>query len=288
MPNRLVLGLGFALSGCIHRPPPVPSLPPQFVVGAPYQTGGEWQYPRAFDSYDVTGLSTVIAAHATYDTDQETYDPTALAAASPVLQLPSIVTITNLVTGYAMDVRVNDRGPAVPGRVIAVTPRVAQLLGFPPDGVVEVEVTLKPQETSAIDTALGQGPKLTAAPVAGIQAQQLAPPGSSQAAGPSEALNPQDDTGPAAAIPPMSGRITVFPPSPGPLYVQVPGFGRVSDARETAAQLYGFNTVIVPQFDGSRTLYAVNAGPYHSVADADAALQRMLSMGISDPAIIVR
>ena len=62
--------------------------------------------------------------------DNETYDPNALAAASPVLPLPSIVTITNLVNGRSMDVRVNDRGPAIPGRVIAVTPRVASLLGF--------------------------------------------------------------------------------------------------------------------------------------------------------------
>jgi rare lipoprotein A len=53
-------------------------------------------------------------------------------------------------------------------------------------------------------------------------------------------------------------------------------------------QLYGIPAEIVPTFDGARTLYAVNAGPYHSVADADAALQEILQRGVTDPDIIVR
>ena len=45
---------------------------------------------------------------------------------------------------------------------------------------------------------------------------------------------------------------------------------------------------IVPVFGGDRTLYAVNVGPYHSVEDADAALQQILARGFADPEIIVR
>jgi rare lipoprotein A len=285
---RGVFGAVFALAGCAHQRGGPPPTGPRFTVGDAYQSQGEWLYPRVFNSYDVTGLSELAVGADQATADGEAYDPDAIAAASPVLQLPCIVTITNLVNGYTMDVRVNDRGPDNPGRVIAVTPKVASLLGFPPDGVVEVEVVLKPQETAALDAALGQGPKLTAAPEAGIQVQSLAAPGSSQAAGAMQELNPAQNESADAGEVVLSGTVTSVPPSPGPLFVQIPGFGRTRDAQRQALQLYGIPYQIVPVFGGDRTLYAINAGPYHSVADADAALQLILQRGITDPQIIVR
>lgn len=48
----------------------------------------------------------------------ETYDPDALSAAHPTLPLPAYVRVTNLANGRQIVVRVNDRGPYVPGRII--------------------------------------------------------------------------------------------------------------------------------------------------------------------------
>lgn len=48
----------------------------------------------------------------------ETFDPEALSAAHPTLPLPSYVRVTNLANGRQIVVRVNDRGPWVPGRII--------------------------------------------------------------------------------------------------------------------------------------------------------------------------
>lgn len=48
----------------------------------------------------------------------EQYDPDALTAAHPTLPLPSYVRVTNLANGRQIVVRVNDRGPYVPGRII--------------------------------------------------------------------------------------------------------------------------------------------------------------------------
>jgi rare lipoprotein A len=287
--NRAILGLAFALASCTHPIPPPPPSPPKFTVGNAYQAGGEWRYPQIFDNYSVTGLSTVIPdGHAPHNADNEAYDPNAIAAASPVLQLPAIVTVTNLVNGYTMDVLVNDRGPAEPGRVLAVTPRVAKLLAFPADGVVEVQVVLKQQETAALDTNLGQGPKLTAAPVAGITAQALGAPGGG-GVGAVQDLTPAAASGTPAGPAPLPATVTAVPPEPGPLYVQIPGFGHVRDAQRVAQeQLYGFPYVIAPVFGGDRTLYAINCGPYTSVADADAALKQILARGVTDPEIIVR
>jgi rare lipoprotein A len=286
--NRFILGLFAGLASCSHPPPPVATTPPKFVVGYPYQTGGEWRYPQVFNNYDATGVATVVFNRSGLTTDNETYDPDAIAAASPVLQLPSIVTVTNLANGYSMDVMVNDRGPDNPGRVLAVTPKVASLLGFPIGGMTEVEVTLKPRETAALDATLGQGPKLAAAPEASIQAQSLAPPGSAQSVGASRELTQPGVAAPTAAPAALSGTVTAVPPSAGPLFVQIPGFGRIRDARNEAAQLYGLSCEIVPLYGGDRTLYAINCGPYTQVQQADAALQQLLRQGITDPQIIVR
>jgi rare lipoprotein A len=288
MMNRAILGLFMGLAGCMNRPSGPPPGPVTFTLGHPYQAGGEWQYPQNFTSYDVTGLSTVIGGDApTYTADNEVYDPNALAAASPVLQLPAIVTVTNLVNGRSVQVRVNDRGPDIPGRVIAVTPRVARLLDYPEGGVVEVRVTLDGQATAALDAALGVGPKLAAAPEASVTAQSLAPPGA--AAGMVQNLTPVATAqNPGGAVQNLSATVTTVAPAPGPLFVQVPGYGRIEDAYREAERLYGMPTRVVQVNGGARTLFAVNVGPYRSVAAADAALQALLQRGASDPQIVVR
>jgi rare lipoprotein A len=153
--------------------------------------------------------------------------------------------------------------------------------------VVEVEVSLNVQRTAALDGALGEGPKLTAAPEAGIQAQALAPPGET-AAGPVQQLSVQSSSTGGTDPGTLSGVVTAVAPSPGPLWVQVPGFGRSGDADETLQSLAGMPAAVVPVFGGDRTLWAIKIGPYHSVADADAALQAVLQRGVSDPEITVR
>lgn len=294
MMNRVILGICMALGGCVHERLAVPQGPPKFTVGDGYQAEGAWRYPRVFSNYQATGLATVMGdGQAPITADNEAYDPSALAAASPVLQLPSIVRVTNLVNGYSMDVRVNERGPGDPGRVLAVTPKVARLLGFPDGGLVEVEVTLDSQRTAALDATLGQGPQMTAAPVAGITAQSLAAPGTSgggiSGGGVVQNLTPQADTGPVADTSVLSGRVSAGTPAPGPLYVQVPGFGRMYDAtRIMNERLYGLAASVVPVFGGDRTFYAIRLGPFHDVAAADAALAQVVSRNVADAEIIVR
>jgi rare lipoprotein A len=101
-------------------------------------------------------------------------------------------------------------------------------------------------------------------------------------------LSVQDSAGRAADPGQLSGAVTLQAPSPGPLYVEIPGFGRPGDADDTINALYGLPAFEVPVFGGDRTLYAVKIGPYHSVADADSALQEVLQRGVVDPEIIVR
>jgi rare lipoprotein A len=285
-----------ALAGCVHKhirpgPPPTGA---HYVIGYPYQADGEWHYPRAVDAYDRTGLATIIPpGHDAATTDGEAYDPDGLMAQSPVLPLPSLVRVTNLVTGRSLTVRVNDRGPATAGRIIAVTRKAAALLGFPSTGVVEIRVQLLADRSSALQTALGAGPHLTAAPVAGVQASALPPPpGAAGAAGSADLITPSTATTSqpqpqTQTNAPLSGIVHLVPPDPGPLYVEIGGFGAGRDAETILDRLAGMPGTVVPQPREGRTLYAVKLGPYRSVATADAALHQVLARGIPDPEIIV-
>lgn len=62
------------------------------------------------------------------------------AAAHKTLPLPCRIRITNLRNGRQATVRVNDRGPFIPGRIVDVTPPVARQLGFYKQGLAPVRI----------------------------------------------------------------------------------------------------------------------------------------------------
>lgn len=66
--------------------------------------------------------------------------PWHLTGAHKTLPLPCLVKVTNLENGKSIKVRINDRGPFIPGRIIDVTPRAAKKLGFYEDGLTETRV----------------------------------------------------------------------------------------------------------------------------------------------------
>lgn len=66
--------------------------------------------------------------------------PFAVSGAHKTLTLPCVVKVTNLKNGKSAKMRLNDRGPFIPGRIIDVTPRAASKLGFKDQGLTEVEV----------------------------------------------------------------------------------------------------------------------------------------------------
>jgi rare lipoprotein A len=69
-----------------------------------------------------------------------------MTAAHPTLPMGSYVKVTNLRNGRAVVVKVNDRGPIVPGRIIDLSYGAAQVLEFQNRGVQKVRLDLvKPQ-----------------------------------------------------------------------------------------------------------------------------------------------
>jgi peptidoglycan lytic transglycosylase len=67
-----------------------------------------------------------------------------MTAASPSLPLGTRVTVTNEANGKSVDVKVNDRGPYVDGRVIDLSKKAAEKLDMKEEGVAPVKVEARP------------------------------------------------------------------------------------------------------------------------------------------------
>jgi rare lipoprotein A len=70
----------------------------------------------------------------------ETYDMYAMTAAHPTLPIPSYARVTHVGNGRSIVVRINDRGPFHPGRVIDLSYAAALKLGYLQAGSAHVEV----------------------------------------------------------------------------------------------------------------------------------------------------
>lgn len=70
----------------------------------------------------------------------EFYDPKKLTCAHPRLPFGTYVKVTNLENGRSVILRVNDRGPSKKGRIIDVSEKAAEILGFKGKGTAKVKV----------------------------------------------------------------------------------------------------------------------------------------------------
>jgi rare lipoprotein A len=70
----------------------------------------------------------------------EKFDTHDLTAAHPTLPFGTRLRVTNVATGRSVTVRVNDRGPFVPGRVVDVSQSAASALGMVDSGIAKVKL----------------------------------------------------------------------------------------------------------------------------------------------------
>ncbi len=281
------------VQGCVKPPPPPPPKPaanPHYELGAPYQAGGMWYYPAESYNLDTTGIASVETAQDGLTANGELRDPTTLTAAMQTIQLPAVVEVTNLENGRQIDVRVNDRGPASPGRIIALSPRAALLLQIPPDGAARVRVQVDEVLSHRVVDQLGGGPKLqiATAPAGVITAESLPSPGGGPA-GPARTIGAAAPEAVQARVPdrlPENLRATYV--DAGELYVLCGSFGRATYARDVAAELSGLGADVLQSRDGRDRVFTVRAGPFATIAQADRALAEALRDGVVDARIVIQ
>ena len=115
---------------------------PYQKVGSPYQVNGKWYIPSHEPEYDETGIASWYGEqfNGKKTANGETYDMNEVTIAHPTLPLPSLVEVTNLDNGRTIIARANDRGPFASSRIIDVSKRAAELLGFKDKGTANVRV----------------------------------------------------------------------------------------------------------------------------------------------------
>lgn len=121
---------------------PIPKGGGRDMVGQPYQVAGRTYVPHEGRGYDREGWASWYgtAFHGRLTANGEIFDRESIAAAHPTLPLPSYVRVTNVVNGRSMIVRVNDRGPYERDRLIDLSERAADALGFQRRGTSRVRV----------------------------------------------------------------------------------------------------------------------------------------------------
>ncbi len=293
--NVLVLAtlvLAAALAACTQRAPPRPA---HYVVGSGYQLAGTWFYPHEDFHYSATGLASVLPPRTGVTADGELIDPTALVAAHQTLQLPSIVRVTNLETGAQLALRVNDRGPDTPNRLIGVSSRAAELLGMTPGGIARVRVEIEEGPSLALRDQLAGAPQLAmqAAPRGAVTAETLPPPPGIQQStrgriARSAPAATAETVGETVAVPDrMPEQVQRVAALPGALVVHAGTFGQAAYAHRAAARLPRLGARVEPVRVGRSEHYVVRLGPFETVAAADTALDQALRAGLTDARIVV-
>lgn len=123
-----------------------------FKVGNPYEIQGVSYFPQNYEDFQETGTASWYGDdfHGKKTANGETYDSSTMTAAHPTLPLPSMVRVTNLRNGVSAIVRVNDRGPFSKSRVIDVSEKAADALGFKGQGTTEVKIELLRNDTDEL------------------------------------------------------------------------------------------------------------------------------------------
>jgi rare lipoprotein A len=140
LPAAAVLVL--LLVGCGHAVPAPTAHAPSPASGTAEEGDASYYGPGLYGRRTASG---------------EVLQPGTLTAAHRTLPFGTCVRVTVVETGRSVEVRINDRGPFVAGRVVDVSEAAARSLGMIGKGVVRVRVTVceTVQATPAVEGLAG-------------------------------------------------------------------------------------------------------------------------------------
>ena len=236
----------------------------------PYVVFGKEYLPeRTVRPFKQRGLASWYGRrfHGARTSSGEPYDMYAMTAAHPTLAIPSYARVTSVATGRSVVVRINDRGPFFPGRVIDLSYTAAAKLGYVEQGSTLVEVEAIIPGSATLASAPAQAPeRVPAAPEPR----------------PSEAKS-------AAAAAPDALEVPIAA-EPGGIYLQLGAFSGAENAENLRARLsleIGTldRSIEIYRKDG---LYRVHVGPYRSRAEAAAVADQIRAALDVRPHVVVR
>ncbi|ROT44891.1 septal ring lytic transglycosylase RlpA family protein [Pusillimonas sp. NJUB218] len=251
--------------------------------------------------------------HGNKTANGETYDMYAMTAAHPTLPIPSYARVTRPTTGRSIIVRINDRGPFHPGRIIDLSYVAAAKLGLigPGSGKVVVEAITQ----TDISRGTWKTPGQNTVAVASQNAQDMAAPPAQTFTADEPAMTPlmpdalsaialtdsngvtsPDDAGNAPTSPNStfaapSEQAQIAPPASSGFYLQFGAFGNAENAQALAQklniQIAGVESQTVHVAQGGE-LFRVQLGPYTDRTQAVNAAVRVYDAVGAQPTIALR
>jgi len=282
--------------------PTTTTVPQQvYKVGTPYQINGVTYYPKEDFSYEETGIASWYGAkfHGRKTANGEIYDMNALTAAHRTLQMPSYVRVTNLENGRSLVLLVNDRGPYARNRIIDVSRKGAQLLGFEKKGTTRVRVQILADKSRALKARLAGQQQLarTGSPITvdrlpkpPVARQTLPPPGSNQVllTPPSEPVKVVNSRTIATDVIPNDGKVSQTAVGKTRIYIQAGAFSKFENANKVKASLTGIGeTNLMQTLVNGVDFYRVRVGPFSNIEDADQMLESVAQAGYPGARIVV-
>jgi rare lipoprotein A len=268
---------------------------PMYKVGAPYEINGVWYYPAVDYNYDETGVASWYGEQfdQKYTANGEIFDLNELTAAHRTLPLPSIVQVTNLNNGRALQLRVNDRGPFARNRVIDVSRRASQLLGFATSGTAPVRVKVMREESIQVAelakrnggdarVLVAEAPSVDKVAAAPMMTHEASPP-------PAAPISAVPSPPVVAELPPLPEKVRVVPlVSSARIFIQAGAFSMRDNAQKLQARVAPLGSVqVMTASVRGIEMYRVRLGPLASVEEADRLLARVVDSGYPEAMIVV-
>ncbi len=264
-----------------------------FKVGKPYRIAGELYHPRESYRHVETGMASWYGPnfHGKQTANGEIFNKYEMTAAHRTLQMPSIIRVTNLANGRNVILRVNDRGPFAKDRVLDVSERASEVLGFKNNGTTRVKIEVLEKESRKVAALAKDGQSTRGIEVAlnnrktPNQFKDLSYEHVQVAQAPKPVNKPVSTahrTLPVADV--VTERIMEVSDN---VYVQAGAFSQEQNAMALSQQLsaIGPSKVSLARVDG-RPFYRVRIGPFAEAYQADNALNAVLANGHSGAKIV--
>ena len=218
----------------------------------------------------------------------EIYNMYAMTAAHPTLPIPSYARVRNPANGREVIVRVNDRGPFSPGRIVDLSYTAAYKLGLL-RGVAPVEL----ERITFEDIRTGAWRKTTAPDTLVASAAPEPPPLPAAAPAPAPAAPVVAPSAAADAVPdpaPPEAPRRAYTDAGRGYWVQIGAFRDRKGAETLQRQVAGELDWLAPLLAifNEASVHRVQAGPYPSRSEAGSALQRIHDALQLTPVIVER
>ncbi len=284
----------------VPMPSDLPKSKGSFKVGSPYKIKGRTYYPEERYNYVEKGIASWYGPnfHGKFTANGEVYNQYELTAAHKTLQMPSIIRVTNLENGRSLILRVNDRGPYSRSRILDVSKRAAELLGFKKQGTARIKLQVLEKESKIVAQAAKEGRDTSGMeiafnnksyPIKHIQiADNLPKANNSPAKITSFEKESLPDIQQLSKTNITKADIVKTAVVPTKIYVQAGSFSNHENALKLASNLSNIGSSdIYPTMINNRQFYRVRVGPFDSVERADTILNRLVDSGNSQAMIII-